>query len=172
MISSNINQVGLVHKHSPCTLRPRRGALKTNGAAHSSMGFTEDRKLASWSRNAALISPHAPFPPHVTHNQASESKTELWQSKWNFFLFQYQKYEKKIVLILQTSLICQIEIVKVIQFILKTSIVSFSFHHDLRPESPLQTSKNQDSYFIVWNRAWSYFQGLTKMLSFLNMKWS
>lgn len=93
MTASNINQIALIHKHTlPACSDPEEKLWKTNRAEHSSMGFTEDRKLASWSRNAALIGPRAPFPPHIGHSHASKS-SELWQSRSRLLLFQNMKYE-------------------------------------------------------------------------------
>ncbi len=46
-------------------------ASETKGAAHSSMEFTEDRMLASWSRNAALIPAYTPYSHYTLYHHVS-----------------------------------------------------------------------------------------------------
>lgn len=47
------------NKHTHTHTLTLEKAWETKGATHSSMEFTEDRMLASWSRNAALFIPSA-----------------------------------------------------------------------------------------------------------------
>lgn len=92
MTASNINQIALIHKRTrPACSDPEEKLWKTNRAEHSSMGFTEDRKLASWSRNAALIGPRAPFPaPHWTQ---SRIQIKYWALTEQIKIIFVSKYE-------------------------------------------------------------------------------